>query len=60
MLCLNKGLLFHAIILGIIHVTCDLTFAGIGYSLQTFGFSYNINIALMGIAEILASLAMSK
>jgi hypothetical protein len=48
--CLNKGLFIHAVVLGVIHLTCDFTLSGITYSLHTFGFTYNINIAIMGSA----------
>jgi hypothetical protein len=50
MFCLNKSILLHTLVLGLIHITCDFTLMGITYSAQSIGFSYNINIAIMGCA----------
>lgn len=57
--CLNKGILFHTLVLGVIHATCDFTLHGITYSIQTVGYSYNVNIFILGCAMILSSLLMS-
>jgi len=56
---LNKGLFIHTITLGIIHLACDMTLTGIKYSLQELGFSYNINIIAMGLAEMIGAATMS-
>jgi hypothetical protein len=37
-----------------------MTLTGIKYSLQELGFSYNINIIAMGIAEMIGAVTMSN
>lgn len=56
---LNKGLFIHTLTLGIIHLACDMALIGIKYSLQELGFSYNINIVSMGLAEMIGAVTMS-
>ncbi len=57
---LNKGLFCHTLTLGVIHLACDMTLTGIKYSLQELGFSYNINIVAMGLAEMIGAVTMSN